>query len=112
MAKQKDARDNDNLFDWEQEPCNNCKKYKTYEGHDGCLGELDGVANACCGHGKISKASIQFFDGTCIFGAPAIIIQKVLKQNKSNTSLERRVKFLKGAVRFLEDNEFEYFKQI
>lgn len=32
-------------------PCKYCGKYPTKEGHDGCIGHLDGVKYACCGHG-------------------------------------------------------------
>jgi hypothetical protein len=32
-------------------PCARCGKPPTPEGHDACLGHLDGVVAACCGHG-------------------------------------------------------------
>ena len=32
-------------------PCKRCGKYPTSEGHDACLGKLENVNNACCGHG-------------------------------------------------------------
>ena len=32
-------------------PCGYCGKPYTKEGHDGCLGTLIGLMNACCGHG-------------------------------------------------------------
>ena len=38
----KDARDNKNLWDYEHEPCDNCGKYRTYEGHNVCFCELHG----------------------------------------------------------------------
>jgi len=60
--------------------CNKCNKPPTKEGHDGCLGVLQGnVRNACCGHGKNSQAYIQYFDGTRIAGEEAIREQKRLK---------------------------------
>jgi len=31
--------------------CKRCGQPPTSEGHDACLGHLDGVAFACCGHG-------------------------------------------------------------
>jgi ribosomal protein L37AE/L43A len=41
--------------------CGHCKKSKTPEGHDGCLGTLPGdVMNACCGHGEKVGAYIQY----------------------------------------------------
>ena len=35
----------------DKRPCIRCGKYPTKEGHDACLGILDGVKFACCGHG-------------------------------------------------------------
>ncbi len=32
-----------------RDPCPLCGKVRTREGYDACLGELPGVANACCG---------------------------------------------------------------
>lgn len=43
-----------------KEFCLNCKKKRTKEGYDGCIGELPNVMNACCGHGETKMAYIQF----------------------------------------------------
>ena len=52
--------------------CAKCKKGPTKEGHDGCLGTLDGpVMNACCGHGNDDQAYIQYWGGRCIRGIDA-----------------------------------------
>jgi len=41
--------------------CEFCNLTRTKEGYDGCLGYLGkSVANACCGHGQDSSASVQF----------------------------------------------------
>lgn len=40
--------------------CDHCGKKRTPEGHDGCIGTLEGVMNACCGHGNVNGAYIQF----------------------------------------------------
>ena len=40
--------------------CNYCGLSRTPEGYDGCLGELENVMNACCGHGHVEKAYVQF----------------------------------------------------
>ena len=40
--------------------CGHCGRPQTKEGHDGCLGALKGVMNACCGHGKPDDAYIQY----------------------------------------------------
>jgi len=36
----------------EDRPCARCGKPPTEEGYDACLGHIDGVTSACCGHGK------------------------------------------------------------
>lgn len=65
---------------WENRPCGHCNLFSTPEGHDGCLGTLSGVMNACCGHGQESDAYIQFVDGQCIRGESASIAQRNLKK--------------------------------
>ena len=74
-----DARDNNKLYEYEKKKCPHCEKYKTFEGHDGCLGELIGIVNACCNHGVFGEGVyVQFFDGTTIHGEDAIIIQEYI----------------------------------
>jgi hypothetical protein len=51
--------------------CGVCGESNTIEGHDACIGSLPGVSNACCGHGWIGDAYVQFEDGRCIRGAEA-----------------------------------------
>lgn len=65
---------------WGKMSCGYCGKNRTVEGHDGCLGTLPGVMNACCGHGQPSEAYIQFLDGISIHGRSAIIILMELKK--------------------------------
>lgn len=48
---------------WKERPCGHCGLPDTPEGHDGCLGTLPGVMNACCGHGRIDEAYVQFSTG-------------------------------------------------
>ncbi len=45
---------------WKDRPCGHCDLFNTPEGHDGCLGTLLGVMNACCGHGNPAEAYVQF----------------------------------------------------
>lgn len=45
-----------------------------------CLGSLAGVMNACCGHGDITEAYVQFLDGFCIRGRDAKIVLGILKK--------------------------------
>lgn len=52
--------------------CGLCGKANTPEGYDGCLGELAGVMNACCGHGELSIAYVQFADGRRLGGGLAM----------------------------------------
>ena len=54
-------------------PCGHCGRPETAEGHDGCLGILPGVANACCGHGAESEAYVQYADGTSLSGREAAL---------------------------------------
>ena len=43
-----------------KENCKHCGLNRTEQGHDGCIGELVGVMNACCGHGEVKMAYVQF----------------------------------------------------
>lgn len=52
--------------------CGFCSKPNTPEGHDGCIGTLLNVANACCGHGVEKEAYVQFEEGTRIGGHDAV----------------------------------------
>lgn len=60
--------------------CGKCKNLNIKEGHDACLGTLPGVMNACCGHGIIKDAYVQFLGGFCIRGKVAMIIIEILKK--------------------------------
>ena len=40
--------------------CDHCNMTRTKEGHDGCVGTLEGVMNACCGQGENATAYVQF----------------------------------------------------
>lgn len=62
--------------------CGYCGKENTPEGHDGCLGTLPGIMNACCGHGEKKEPYIQFLDGACIRGKDARTIIDILKKEK------------------------------
>lgn len=60
--------------------CGNCNKPYTEDGHDACLGKLNGIMNACCGHGEPEEAYVQFLDGFCIRGEDAKMILEILKK--------------------------------
>lgn len=42
--------DNNKIAD-DSRPCKHCGKTPTKEGYDACLGHIEGVKSACCGHG-------------------------------------------------------------
>lgn len=63
---------------WKQRPCGKCDKEFTPEGHDPCLGTLEGVSNACCGHGH-DEPYVQFEDGKRVIGDKALEIFEKLK---------------------------------
>ncbi|MDQ0158986.1 hypothetical protein [Alkalibacillus salilacus] len=60
--------------------CNYCGLENTLKGHDGCLGTLPGIMNACCGHGQTNEAYLQFWNGDCVRGYDAISLIAILKQ--------------------------------
>lgn len=49
------------LNGYELDTCKHCTLKRTPAGHDGCIGTLLGVANACCGHGEDNTAYVQFW---------------------------------------------------
>ena len=53
-------------------PCGHCGLACTPEGHDGCLGTLPGVRNACCGHGREREAYVQLASGRRLMGPEAL----------------------------------------
>lgn len=53
-------------------PCGKCGRANTPAGHDACIADLPGVANACCGHGRHSDAYVQFEDGRRLEGMRAL----------------------------------------
>ena len=57
---------------WKDRPCGKCGLPLTEEGHDGCIGTLPDVINACCGHGDAGDAYVQFEDGTGLWGEEAM----------------------------------------
>lgn len=65
--------------------CGICNKPYTSEGTDACLGTLNGIMNACCGHGSVEEVYVQFLDGFCIRGRDAKTVLGILKK-WSNTA--------------------------
>lgn len=59
--------------DWPDRPCGHCGRPNTPEGHDGCIPCIPGAMNACCGHGDMEAAYIQYPDGSRVEGEEAIL---------------------------------------
>ncbi|SDX62116.1 hypothetical protein [Salimicrobium album] len=71
--------------------CSFCECKTTTEGHDGCLGTLPGVVNACCGHGLTERAYIQFENGMVDRGKSALLTIKIMKQTKAqNEEIDKK----------------------
>ncbi|MEQ8353815.1 MAG: hypothetical protein RH862_20220 [Leptospiraceae bacterium] len=66
--------DNDALTtnEWQSRPCGFCGLNRTAEGFDGCIGHIPGAINACCGHGQVACAYIQYAGGSEVRGKDAI----------------------------------------
>lgn len=60
--------DNDEPTVGNPRACGHCKKPDREDDHDACLGLLDGVMNACCGHGQSKESYIQFKNGLTVRG--------------------------------------------
>jgi hypothetical protein len=43
----------------QEKACVRCNKMPTIEGYDACLGFIEGVKSACCGHGVSKPIIIQ-----------------------------------------------------
>lgn len=52
--------------------CGYCGKRPTEKDHDFCIRDLPAVKNACCGHGVIDEAYVQFFDKSDLRGLHAL----------------------------------------
>jgi len=71
---------------WASRPCGRCGRLLTADGHDGCLGTLPGVMNACCGHGHDEGAYVQFESGRRLAGEDAIRAIQEIKEKISESS--------------------------
>ena len=43
-----------------ERPCARCGQWPTAEGHDACLGHIEGAVSACCGHGVEDQYVLAF----------------------------------------------------
>ena len=53
-------RDTGDVADYDR-PCIKCEEMPTQEGYDACLGHVEGVISACCGHG-VWEGAIMYDD--------------------------------------------------
>jgi len=51
--------DNKKVISSENRLCIKCNRLPTPEGYDACLGHIDGIASACCGHGIITPIELE-----------------------------------------------------
>lgn len=84
--------DDDTLVskNYKNRPCGECGEIATAEGHDPCLKTLPNVRNACCGHGKVDAAYVQFRNGYTLHGEDAISFFRATNSDKY-ISTERKV---------------------
>ncbi len=61
--------------------CTKCGRKSGYREPDLCLSKLPGVKNACCGHGDIKNAYIEFDNGIVVRGFEIQIIKWDKKDN-------------------------------
>lgn len=75
---------------WEGRPCGHCHQYSTTEGHDACLGTLPNVMNACCGHGELHDAYVQFSDGVLVQGENTLEVLSFILMKNNNLDRQFR----------------------
>jgi hypothetical protein len=64
--------------------CKSCgMPYRAGVEPDPCLGELPGVLEACCGHGRLEKGYVLFEDGTLLRGFRRIEYHDLNKKRRS-----------------------------
>jgi hypothetical protein len=51
-------KDNDAIMNYDR-PCKRCGRLPTKEGYDACLGHIEGIKSACCGHGAESPYIVK-----------------------------------------------------
>lgn len=79
--------DNGEPVEGSNRPCGKCDKPNTPEGYDACFGKLNGVMNACCGHGDAELAYLQFAPNVSIRGQAALDLAEHLKTDRPKPHL-------------------------
>lgn len=85
------ADTNELVKDNPERACGHCQLKNTPEGHDGCLGKLPEVMNACCGHGEPRAAYVQLTGGKVIRGVEAVRLQERLLAPRRTFSLTNSI---------------------
>jgi len=88
--------------DRQSRDCGSCALPNRKDEHDACIGELPGdVINACCGHGEVTEAYIQYSNKPSLRGVAAVTEMQALV--KSRLQKEKNV---------TEDKLQEAFKKL
>jgi len=86
--------------------CGNFGKPQTKEGHDGCIGTLENVKNACCGHGPTDEAYIQYKNGEELRGKEALSeIRRERNQESINNTIDKLMNGDKDA--FIDKTDYD-----
>jgi len=83
--------------------CTHCGLKRTEEGHDGCLGTIPDVMNACCGHGIARCAYLQFN----LYDVPNLTRYDVRGQEALDIMLRRRMDRTGKDVEFFDQEREE-----
>lgn len=82
-------------------PCGKC--HRSFRGSDigeadACLGELPGVKNACCGHGRREESYIMFDNGVTVrsFELCSILRKKIWTRHSKRRMRRRILRQRKG----------------
>jgi len=59
---------------------------------DACLGFLNGIMNAYCGHNGYTRSYVQLLDGSVVSGNDALIMQEILKRQPKDLLRYKNIK--------------------
>lgn len=76
-----------------ERPCVGCGLAPTAEGHDACLGLIEGIWSACCGHGVVEPYLVTN-EGLCLRGDEA---REYFAKHASNARLSLIPAIVTGA---------------
>lgn len=85
--------DTDQPINEEERPCKRCGKMPTADGHDACLGYIQGAVSACCGHGVHDPYVVKATDGGGTMTTRlsfTIPIPPITKKNSQQIAINRK----------------------